>query len=219
MSAPHAGDDAASLYARRGFGARQGIGSRPCLLIVDFSYGFTDPSSPLYCDADAALAVTADLLRSVRSARLPVVFTTVEYDAADRVTARLFLAKAPALASLEVGSHWSQIDARVAPEPGERVIKKLWASAFFATPLAAMLTGHGCDGVILAGASTSGCVRATAVDAVQHGYHVTVVGDAVADRAPSAHEASLADLDAKYADVMAADAVCAAIADLPAAHG
>ncbi len=199
MAAP-----ASAVYAERGFGGRQGIGERPCLLLIDFSYGFTDPESMLHCDADGALAVAARLLSAVRAAALPVVFTTVGYDAADRTTARLFIAKAPALATLERGSRWCEIDARVAPRDGERVLRKLWASAFFATPLADLLVEDRCDSVIVTGLSTSGCVRATAVDAVQHGYRTAVVSDAVADRSRSAHDASLADLDAKYADVVAA---------------
>lgn len=186
-------------------GRRQGAGSRPALIVVDFSLGFTDPASRLACDADDALAVTARLLAAARSSGAPVVFTTVAYDEAAERVAAAFIAKSPALLELRVGSRWVEIDPRIAPAPGEPVLVKLFASAFFGTPLASLLAAAGCDTTVIAGASTSGCVRATAVDALQHGYRVVVPRDAVADRLDSAHEAALFDLDAKYADVVDGD--------------
>jgi maleamate amidohydrolase len=190
------------VYAERGFGGRSPEGRQPCLVVVDFSLGFTDPGSPLHCDCDDALAATARLLVAARGAGAPVVFTTVVYGKADLEVARAFIAKAPALRELTPGSRWAQIDPRIAPEPDEAVLPKLFASAFFGTALASLLVARGCDSVIVAGASTSGCVRATAVDAVQHGYPTLVVREAVADRAAGAHDGALLDLDAKYADVI-----------------
>ncbi|MGI8714067.1 MAG: isochorismatase family protein [Solirubrobacteraceae bacterium] len=189
-------------YAASGLGGRQGAGRRPALVIVDLNYGFTDPESPLHCSADAAVAATARLLGAARSAGCPVAFTTLEYDEAGRATAAAFLAKAPALAALAPGTRWPQINARVAPREGEPVLHKLFASAFFGTPLSALLVARGCDTVVVCGASTSGCVRATVVDALQHGFHVVVPRQAVCDRAPGPHEASLFDIDAKYGDVV-----------------
>jgi maleamate amidohydrolase len=202
---------ARDVYAERGFGGRQEPSRRAALVVVDFSNGFTDPASPLHCDCDSALDATAQLLTAAREAGAPVAFTTVEYTEGDKRAAAAFLAKSPALASLEPGSRWSAIDDRVAPHPGEPVLHKLFASAFFGTALASMLAAERCDAVMVVGASTSGCVRATAVDALQHGYRVIVPRDGVADRAESAHTASLTDLDAKYGDVVSLDEALATL--------
>ena len=201
------------IYAAEGFGGRSGSGERPCLLIVDFSRAFTDPSSPLHCSTEAAVPATVRLLHQAREAGRPVVFTTVQYDEAGREAARRFLEKAPSLAILEPGSRWVEIDERLAPAPGEPVIAKLWASAFFGTPLSMMLTSWACDTLVVCGASTSGCVRASVVDGLQHGFRVIVPRDAVADRAPAAHTATLLDVDAKYGDVVDLATALAALAD------
>jgi maleamate amidohydrolase len=190
-----------------GFHGRVGFGKRPALIVVDMSVGFTDPASPLHCELEPVIEAIERLLAVVRAARLPVVYTTVAYDEAAKEKARVFIDKVPALLTLEAGSRWVEIDPRLAPQPGEPVLTKLFASAFFGTTLASLLMVQQCDGVIVTGASTSGCVRATAVDALQHGYRVVVPREAVGDRNPSAHEANLYDLDAKYADVLPLDAV------------
>jgi nicotinamidase-related amidase len=200
------------IYEARGFGGRSGAGERPCLVVIDLCYGFTDPASALSCDCDGAVEATAQLLQAARAAGAPVAFTTVEYDAAGRQIAAAFIAKAPALTTLEPGTRWPQIDERIAPVEGEPVLPKLFASGFFGTSLGAMLASHGCDTVVITGASTSGCVRATAVDALQHGYRVIVPREGVADRAPGAHEATLADIDAKYGDVVGLDEAIAVFA-------
>jgi maleamate amidohydrolase len=188
--------------AADGFGERQGAGARPALVVVDLVNGFTDPESPLWCDADGAVAATARLLEAARASGAPVAFTAVEYDEAGERVARAFLAKIPALRTLRAGSRWTRVDDRIAPRAGEPVLLKLFASAFFGTPLAAMLASSGADTVVVTGASTSGCVRATAVDALQHGYRVVVPREAVADRQAAPHEAALFDIDAKYGDVV-----------------
>jgi nicotinamidase-related amidase len=175
--------------------------------VVDMSLGFTDPSSPLHCDLEPVVDAIARLLEAGRAAEIPIVYTTVAYREADRRTAAAFIDKVPALLTLEAGSRFTEIDPRLAPTPGEPVLTKLFASAFFGTPLASLLASAGCDGVIVTGASTSGCVRATAVDALQHGYRTTVPREAVGDRNPAAHEANLYDIDAKYGDVVALDEV------------
>lgn len=190
------------IYGERGFGGRQGAGKRPCLLVVDLNHAFTDPASPLHCDTDEAVASVAELLTAARRAGAPVVFTTIEYDAAAARVAAAFVAKAPALLNMTPGSRWAAIDERIAPEPGEPVLIKLFASAFFGTSLASLLTAEGCDSVIVTGASTSGCVRASVVDALQYGYRVIVPRQAVADRAAGPHDAALLDIDAKYGDVL-----------------
>jgi maleamate amidohydrolase len=190
-----------------GFHGRAGLGRRPALIVVDMSVGFTDPSSPLHCDLEDVVVAIARLLEEARSAELPVVFTTVAYGEGDRRTAAVFIDKVPALLTLAAGSPFTEIDPRLAPRPDEVVLTKLFASAFFGTPLTALLASAGCDGVIVTGASTSGCVRATAVDALQHGYRVTVPREAVGDRNAAAHEANLYDIDAKYGDVVSLDEV------------
>ena len=121
------------------------------------------------------------------------------------MTAKAFIEKVPALLTLEAGSSWVEIDERLAPRPNEPVLNKLYASAFFGTPFASLLASHQCDSVIVTGASTSGCVRATAVDVLQHGYRPVVPREAVGDRNPAAHDAALYDIDLKYGDVVSLD--------------
>jgi len=186
----------------RGFHGRAGFGRRPALIVVDMSVGFTDPASPLHCDLEDVVAAIDLLVAAARGSGVPVVYTTVAYTEADRRTASVFIDKVPALLTLEGGSRWVEIDPRLSPQAGEPVLIKLFASAFYGTPLASLLTAHGCDGVVIAGASTSGCVRATVVDALQHGYRVVVPREAVGDRDAAAHEANLYDIDAKYGDVV-----------------
>jgi maleamate amidohydrolase len=194
--------EASDVYGERGFGGRQDAGRHPALVVIDFNYAFTDPQSPLHCDTDAAVQATAQLLDAARAHGRPVAFTTIEYDEGAKQVAKAFIAKAPALSLMTPGSRWAQIDERIAPREGEPVLVKLFASAFFGTALQSMLTAAGADTLVVTGASTSGCVRATVVDGLQHGLSVVVPRDAVADRAQSAHDASLTDIDAKYGDVV-----------------
>jgi nicotinamidase-related amidase len=203
--------DAGEIYGERGFGGRQGAGRQPALVIVDLNNAFTDPESPLHCDTDAAVQATARLLDAAREGGRPVAFTTIEYDEGAKRVAKAFIAKAPALTMMTPGSRWAAIDERIAPREQEPVLVKLFASAFFGTALQPMLTAAGCDTLVVTGASTSGCVRATVVDGLQHGLSVLVPREAVADRAPSAHEASLTDIDAKYGDVVSVDEAIAVL--------
>jgi len=190
-----------------GFHGRAGFGEKPALVVVDVNRGFTDPDSPLVCDLDECVAAIARLLEAFRAAGLPVVFTTVVYDEFGKQAAAVFIEKVPALLVLEPGSPWVEIDPRIAPVEGEPVLSKHFASAFFGTTLASVLAFAGADTVVVTGASTSGCVRATALDAMQHGYRVVVPRDAVGDRNQAAHEANLYDLDTKYADVVSVEDV------------
>lgn len=201
-----------------GFYGRGGLGTRPALLVVDMSVGFTDPESPLVCDLDDVVVAIEQLLRGSRAAGFPVIYTTVAYDEGGKQAAAAFIDKVPALLTLEAGTDWVEIDPRIAPRPGEPVLTKLFASAFFGTTLASLLVGAGCDSVIVTGASTSGCVRATVVDALQHGYRPVVPREAVGDRHPQAHDASLYDIDAKYGDVVSLDEAVDYLEELAAAH-
>ncbi|MFD2472669.1 isochorismatase family protein [Amycolatopsis silviterrae] len=195
---------AAQLYRERRIGERQSGIRRPALVVVDFTYGFTDRDSALGCDAGEAVRETARLLDVARELELPRVFTRIQYTAADERVAAPFLEKMPALAQCRAGSRWAEIDERLAPRPDEPVLAKLFASGFFGTNLAAFLAGEGCDGVVVTGATTSGCVRATVVDALQHGYRAVVPERAVADRAAEPHAAALFDIEAKYGQVVTA---------------
>jgi maleamate amidohydrolase len=197
-----------------GFHGRAGFGERPALLVIDVNVAFTSPESPLACDLEEVVGAIRRLLRESRRAGLPVIYTTVSYGEGDKVAAAAFIDKIPALLTLEAGSRWVEIDPRIAPLPNEPVLNKLFASAFFGTPLSSLLTAAGCDSVVVTGASTSGCVRATAVDALQHGYRTTVPREAVGDRNPAAHEANLYDIDTKYGDVVSVDEVVAHLEQL-----
>jgi maleamate amidohydrolase len=183
-----------------GFGADAGFGSRPAVLVVDLLKGFTDVESPLGANLDVVVESTRALLDGAREAGVPVLFTTVVYDEANERAAAVFLRKVPALAVLRPGSRWIEVDGRLGRQPDEPVLAKAFASAFFGTPLASMLAGH--DTLVVCGASTSGCVRATVVDALQHGLAPIVPRECVGDRWPAAHEANLFDIEAKYGDVV-----------------
>ncbi|MBK7709453.1 MAG: isochorismatase family protein [Acidobacteria bacterium] len=194
------------MYAQRGFSSRVGFGSKPALLIIDFIKGFTDTECPLGSDLDTEVEATARLLEAFRAKSLPVHYTTTGYDEA-MVSAGVFVKKVPSLAQLRIGSKWIEIDDRLGPRIGEVVWTKQYASAFFGTALAAAMTAQKVDTLIVAGCTTSGCVRASAVDSCQHGFRTNVVRECVGDRSLAAHEANLNDLDAKYADVVNLDEV------------
>lgn len=190
-----------------------GLGQRPALILVDLICGFTDPACPLGSNADGVVAANQALLAAARAKGLPVVFTTVEYHA--DTEAAVFRARVPALNLLTPGSGWTDVDPRLAPQAGERVLRKLWASAFFGTDLAQDLRAKGADSVIVTGLTTSGCVRATAVDALQSDFPTIVPREAVGDRNAEAHTANLFDLHAKYADVWSLAETLAHIEALP----
>ena len=185
-----------------GFDGRGGFGRRPALVVIDMTLGFTDPQSPLACDLEGPVAEIQKLLEAARRVEIPIVFTTVAYRESDKLTAATFIDKVPALLTLEAGTRWAEIDPRIAPQKTEPVLNKLFASGFFGTGLSSLLTAAGIDTLIITGASTSGCVRATAVDALQYGFRPVVPREAVGDRNEQAHEANLYDIDAKYGDVV-----------------
>jgi nicotinamidase-related amidase len=192
------------------FGQAAGVGERPAVVVVDLLRGFTDPACPLGAEMDDVVAATRALLDAARAGGVPVIFTTVVYDEANARAAAVFLRKVPALRVLQPGSEWIEVDPRLGRRDGEPVLAKAFASAFSGTPLAAMLAGH--DSLVVCGATTSGCVRATVVDALQHNLAPIVPRECVGDRWEQAHEASLFDIEAKYGDVMAVDQVVAILA-------
>jgi maleamate amidohydrolase len=193
--------DTRADYQRKGFASRSGYGRNPAFVVVDFINGFTDPTTPLGGDFAWEINATRQLLDAYRRAKLPVFYTTVAY-AEDMHDAGVFAKKVPSLAILQYGSPMIEVDARIKPLAGEKVLTKKYASAFFGTSLDLDLRLLGVDTVILAGCTTSGCIRASAVDSLQYGYQTIVVREAVGDRAPGPHEANLFDIDAKYGDVV-----------------
>ena len=173
---------------------------RYALVLVDLSVGFTDPlKSPLASECTGVGEANRKLLAAFRSRGWPVIFTTVAYENPSQ--ARVFREKIPALNVLVAGSELTEIDPRVAPMDGEPVLVKFWASGFFGTDLAQRLRDMGADGVMITGLTTSGCVRATVLDALQNEFRVVVPEQAVGDRDAQAHRANLRDLQIKYADV------------------
>ena len=195
-------------YAKAGFGGRLPFGKRPALLIVDVCRAYLDPVSPLYAGVESALAANVTLADAARGAGVPVVFTRVRYTSGG-LDGGLFYRKVPALAAYLDGNPLGDFVDELRPRNGELVVTKQYASAFFGTSLAASLTALGIDTLLITGFSTSGCVRATALDALQHGFIPYVVSDACGDRAPGPHEANLFDLQAKYAEVVGLDAAIA----------
>ncbi len=186
----------------RGFGGRLDPGDRPALVVVDFVKAYLLERSPLYAAVEAAHAACRELLEAARSAGILIVHTNVRYHAAGR-DGGVFFRKVPALrVFLEgVDPELAQFAPGLEPRSGEVVITKQYASAFFGTSLASTLAATRTDTLLIAGVSTSGCVRATAVDACQHGFIPLVVREAVGDRPGGTHEANLFDLAAKYAEV------------------
>jgi maleamate amidohydrolase len=177
------------------------FGQRPALLIVDFVMAYLDPASPLYAGVENALASNERLLAAARAAGVPVLFTNVAYTPGG-ADGGVFYRKVPALRLFEAGSPLGAFPPSLAPREGELVVTKQYASSFFGTHLAATLTAMGIDTLLITGLSTSGCVRATALDACQHGFLPFVVREACGDRHPGPHEANLFDLQAKYAEVI-----------------
>lgn len=177
------------------------LGERPALVLVDIINGFTDPRCPLGSDADSVVEANQRLLARFRRLELPVFFTTVVYR--DAGQARVFRRRLPALEVLRPGSPWVEVDERLQRRENEPLIEKCWASSFFATDLAERLSALKVDSLVITGLTTSGCVRATAVDGLQYDYPVFVPREAVGDRNADAHEANLFDIHAKYGDVLA----------------
>jgi len=194
-------DDLTTDYLEAGFNRRLGFGRSPALIVVDFCKAYLVEDSPLYAGVEGALASTMRVLEASRQAGIPRIFTEVQYEPGG-ADGGVFYRKVGALASFDRGNPLAELPPELARLPGEVMVTKQYASAFFGTSLAATLTSQGVDTLIVTGVSTSGCVRATALDACQYGFVPIVVSDAVGDRDQRVHDANLFDLDAKYADVV-----------------
>lgn len=212
-------DEAAkAVYEKAGLGQAVTLGDRPAVLVIDFSCGFTDPECPLGSDLTSEVEATRRLLDAARARGLPVVFTTIAFEPSLK-DGGLWMQKVPSLAVLQLGGKWADIDPRLGARDDETVIVKKGASGFFGTNLASVLVSQGVDSVILCGATTSGCVRATAVDLLQYGWPTVVPRECVGDRAQAPHDANLFDIQAKYADVVSVEDALAYVAEVPGAVG
>jgi maleamate amidohydrolase len=196
------------------FDGKVGYGRNPAVVVIDFTLAYTTPGSLFFAEGVVrAVADTVPLLQAARAAGIPVIHTKVMYHPSG-ADGGWFVRKVPALRKLVPGEPLAEIDPKVAPLAEEVVIVKQYPSPFFGTPLAPMLATLGVDTLILAGCSTSGCVRAGALDGVQHGYRVIVPRECVGDRHDGPHDANLFDINAKYGDVVGRDEVIQYLANL-----
>jgi len=193
------------FFKQRGFGLRIGFGERPALVVIDMLKAFTDPNMTLGANLDAQIEVIKPLLAAARERKFPIIFSTVIYEDADFKDAGIWALKQKGVVTLKAGTNGVEVDPRLDFRKTDTLLVKKYASCFFGTDLVPRLLAHRVDTLIITGCTTSGCVRATAVDACQNGFRPMVVREAVGDRAVSAHNQSLFDLDAKYADVVSLD--------------
>ena len=182
---------------------RIGFGERPALIVIDFLKGYTTEGAPLYAPGVVkAVSETPELLDLARKKRIPIIHTQVRYTPPNFLDGGAWIKKAPVLKCLVDSDPNAQFCDEVVPQKGELVVTKQYASAFFGTSLVSTLVGMGADTLIITGCTTSGCIRATAVDTVQHGFRTIVVRECVGDRHDGPHEANLFDINAKYGDVV-----------------
>ena len=208
-------EDKNAIYEHAQLGHTLGFGKKPALIVVDFQLGFTVPEqSPLAGNLDAEVAATNELIAAARKKDIPVIFTVVGYDPHRQDDAGLWPEKAPSLRMLTIGSDLVKLDPRLDQEPGDLVITKKYASGFFGTYLASTLTMQSVDTAIVTGCTTSGCVRATVMDALANGFRPIVPIECVGDRAQEPHQANLFDIGAKYGDVMPLEEVLAYLEQL-----
>jgi maleamate amidohydrolase len=194
------------------FDGRLGFGRSPAVLVIDFINAYTTPGSPLYAPAViAAVEQTAALLEMARARQVPVFYTQVLYNR-NGLDGGLFVQKVPVLRRMVAGEPLAEIVPELPPQPQDTIIVKQYASAFFGTSLHAALTALGVDTLILTGCSTSGCIRATSIDGMQHGFRVIVPRECVGDRHESPHESNLFDINSKYGDVVSRQEVLAYLA-------
>ena len=198
------------VYVRQNFGNEVGLGRRPALLIVDFQVGFADPDVFGGGNVKEAVDATVPLLKEMRALALPVAYTRAVF-ADDGSDAGVFGMKVPGLKRLTDEADISQIVPQLAPEPGEYVVRKTGPSAFFGTSLSAWLNAKSVDSLLVTGATTSGCIRASVIDAISYNYRTTVVTDCCGDRALEPHKANLFDMGQKYADLLTAEEAITAV--------
>jgi nicotinamidase-related amidase len=203
--------DEERFFAERGFGLQMGFGERPAVLVVDLMRAFTDPSLPLGANLDRELAATNRVIDAAHEADAPVLFSIVRYDEPDCRDAGIWGLKQRGLFGLTADAPAVALDDRLHRAAGDVILLKKYASCFFGTDLVSRLQARRIDTLVLTGCTTSGCVRASTVDAIQYGFRPIVVREAVGDRSRPAHEQSLFDIQAKYGDVMSVDAAIEAL--------
>ena len=206
----------ADFFKQRGFGLKIGFGERPALLVIDMLRAFTNPDMMLGSNLDRQIEAHHPLLKAAHDRKLPVLFSTVMYEDADFKDAGIWALKQKGVVTLKAGTDGVKVDPRLDFRPSDTLLVKKYASCFFGTDLVSRLLAHRVDTLIITGCTTSGCVRASAVDACQTGFRPMVVREAVGDRSAAAHEQSLFDLQAKYADVVSLDETLAYLATLGA---
>jgi maleamate amidohydrolase len=196
------------FFKERGFGQTIGFGERPALIVIDVVKAFTDPDMMLGANLDAEIDAIKPLIAAAHERDIPVIYSTVKYEDADLKDAGIWALKQKGVVTLMEGTDGSDVDPRLDVGPKDTILFKKYASCFFGTDLVSRLMAHRVDTLIITGCTTSGCVRATAVDACQTGFRPMVVREGVGDRSKAAHDQSLFDLNAKYADVVSqADAL------------
>jgi nicotinamidase-related amidase len=193
------------FFAERGFGMKMGFGQKPALIVIDFINAFTDATTMLGSNLDKELEQANRLIDAAHARRVPVLFSTVIYEEADLRDSGIWAMKHKGTRLLRAGTNMVLVDPRMHRGPDDALLVKKYASCFFGTDIVPRLMSHGADTLIIAGCSTSGCVRATAIDACQNGFRPIVVREAVGDRSKAAHEQSLFDLHSRYADVVGID--------------
>jgi len=189
------------FYQERGIGNKMGFGKKPAVVVIDLQLGFTDPNFPLGGDLDNVVASCRELIKSAHSKNIPVIFTTTGYEKHLK-DAGLWVKKIPSGGLLQLNSKWVEIDPRLGKTDEDILVVKKYPSGFFGTHLDATLNSMGIDTLIITGCTTSGCVRATCIDALQYGYYGIVPEECVGDRAEGPHLANLFDIEQKYSDVM-----------------
>ncbi|CAM4224812.1 Carbamoylsarcosine amidase [Bordetella tumbae] len=195
----------AEFFQKRGFGGRLGFGTKPALIVIDLSNGFTDPSQPLGSDLSKQIDVTNKLTRVARQKNIPVILSMVRYEDAKLRDAGIWHQKMRGQSTLHIDGEGYQLDRRLERADDDVLLYKKYASCFFGSDLMSRLVNRGIDTLIMTGTATSGCVRATAVDAVQLGFRPIVVAEGVGDRSAASHQQSLFDIDTKYGDVVSVE--------------
>jgi nicotinamidase-related amidase len=202
----------ATFFRERGFGLAMGFGAHAAVLVIDIMKAFTDATLPLGANLDRQIVETNRILDAAHERNAPVFFSLVQYDEPDCADAGIWGQKMTGLYGLTAGSPIVALDERLHRLPTDAVFVKKYASCFFGTDLASRLQARRIDTLVITGCTTSGCVRASAVDAIQLGFRPIVAREAVGDRSQPAHDQSLFDIQAKYGDVMSVDDVVAQLA-------
>jgi maleamate amidohydrolase len=190
------------FFRERGFGLKMGFGKQPALIVIDIIKAFTDAQRPLGANLDSQIAAIQKLTSVCHDREIPVIFSSVRYDEADTRDAGIWRLKQKGVVDLAADTDGHEVDPRLDFRPSDSLLMKKYASCFFGTDLIPRLACRGIDTLIITGCTTSGCVRATAVDSVQNGFRPMIVEEAVGDRSEAAHKQSLFDLNAKYGDVV-----------------